>query len=99
MSGVLAKLTDDLSTVTHLVSELTTLHGNALPEAHIQKLQKLDHIGQSLHDLSIISAILAEVSDGERHQDAQLKLAESRAILSSDSCATVSPVAGSIELF
>ncbi|WP_157598673.1 hypothetical protein [Tateyamaria omphalii] len=92
-------MTHDMSSVTKLVSELAERHCDALSEAQIFQLQRLDHIVQSLQDLSVVSQILAEEDQSTPHQETRLKLAETRAILSPDSEAAVTQEAGSVELF
>ncbi|WP_299041786.1 hypothetical protein [uncultured Tateyamaria sp.] len=99
MSGLLAEITDDMTHVAQLVSELSTQDAVTLSSAQITDLQTLDRICQSLRDLVVITESLATAPGARPGQAVDVQLATTRSILAPEPGPDDDIVTGSIELF
>ncbi|WP_299612896.1 hypothetical protein [uncultured Tateyamaria sp.] len=99
MSGILDAMANDMTTVSKVVSDLTSDTALSMSAEQISHLQRIDHICQSLQDLSVVSRSLAIGQTAQTDTIGQLKLAETRAILTSDHTEKDQPTSGTVDLF
>ncbi len=99
MASVLAEISDDMLTVSEIVSEVADQSRTTLTTHQILQLQRIDRISQSLQDLVVVCSVLATTPHVAASSARHLQLAETRSILDPDNPHDQDTPPGSVELF
>ncbi|WP_299626193.1 hypothetical protein [uncultured Tateyamaria sp.] len=94
----LGSLSDDALYIEHIVAQLIAHQRDSVTSTFVQDLQRLDHLSQSLRDLSrLVQALTADGQDRVHHLNS-LKLSATRDLLN-DAPKQATQASGVVDLF